>query len=71
MWYGKRKKRAVAAVEGGQFPMFEGQTCSHGGSGTLSIPLANLDEPDDKEREESEKEGQTGQEAPQGEHRCH
>jgi hypothetical protein len=35
------------------------------------IPLANPHEPDDKEREKSEKEGQTSQEAPQGEYRCH
>jgi hypothetical protein len=35
------------------------------------IPLANLDEPDDKEKEKSKNEGETGQEAPGGEHQCH
>jgi hypothetical protein len=35
------------------------------------IPLANAEEPDDKEREKQAKEEQTGEGPPRGEQRCH
>jgi len=36
-----------------------------------SIPLANAEEPDDKEREKQAKEEHTGEGPPRGEQRCH
>jgi hypothetical protein len=50
---------------------FHDELLTEHGEQSKVIPLANLDEPDEKEREQSEKEGETGQEAPPGEHRCH
>src|SRR6266516_212619 len=43
----------------------------HAGSRPDTIPLANAEKPDDKEREKQAKEEQTGEGPPRGEDRCH